>query len=196
MGAQLPADATSSVYVRSLIRFKARQLCRKRGFTPSDREDVAQELRMALLEKARLYDPTRGASFDTFADRVICSKVKMILRDRGRQKRAAGFTAASLDADGKEGGNAQAPLSHTIDSESRARRGVSGMSNPLEEMDQQEALGRVVAALPPPLAQLAHQLAQGSVVQAGRQCGLSRRKTAALICELRQRLEAAGLCPK
>lgn len=62
-------DAALTPYAKSLIAFKAKQLCRKPGFGRCDEDDLVQDLTLCLLEKGDRYDPSRGASIDTFAIR-------------------------------------------------------------------------------------------------------------------------------
>src|SRR4051812_1985208 len=97
----IPHHAPVSAYARNLIQRKARQISRRAGFSRSDVQDIEQDLTLALLRKLPQFDPRRGASPDTFADRVIISAVKMMLRDAGRQKRAAGRHARSLNEEPK-----------------------------------------------------------------------------------------------
>ena len=47
-------------YAAGLIRFKARQLVGKAGFTASDREDLEQEMILDLLRRLPKYDPKRA----------------------------------------------------------------------------------------------------------------------------------------
>src|SRR5690606_9552561 len=84
-------------YAKNLIEFKARQLSLRRDFCRSDREEIQQELWLAVVGQADRFDPER-ASLDTFIDRVVNTAVAMILRDRERQVRAQGFRTQSLDA--------------------------------------------------------------------------------------------------
>lgn len=114
-------DAPFSPYVQSLIQRKASQLCRKRCFSGADQRDLIQELTGRLIAKASKYDPGRGASLDTFANRVIESEVKMLLRDAGRQKRAAGHTASSLDGDNAVVGGKPVPLTEVVTDHDRHR---------------------------------------------------------------------------
>lgn len=196
MGPGPARDAVLTAYAKSLIAFKAKQLCRKVGFSRSDEEDLVQDLTLSLLEKRDRYDATRGASTDTFANRVVISKVKMILRDRRRIKRAAGFKATSLDCDAPRGTGGPAPLSQVIGGEDRARRGTSGPPDPLASLDRREALDAALASLPPDLAAVAERLRVGSANAAAVELGLSRRRTDAAVAELRRRFEAAGLGPE
>jgi RNA polymerase sigma-70 factor (ECF subfamily) len=199
MGVKPPAaapDAALTPYAKSLIAFKAKQLCRKPGFSRSDEEDLVQDLTLCLLEKGDRYDPSRGASVDTFANRVVISKVKMILRERRRTKRAAGFKAVSLDCDRGQGTEGAAPLSQLLGGEDRARRGTSGPPDPLSALERREAVDAALASLPPDLAAVAERLRVGSANAAAAELGLSWRRTDAAVTELRRRFEAAGLKPE
>lgn len=97
MGANPVRGAILTEYADLLIKSKARKLCLAAGCSRSDWEDFVQELRLRLLEKEHLYDPARGA-IDTFAAQIIQSQAAMILRERNRLKRAAGYAAVSLDS--------------------------------------------------------------------------------------------------
>jgi len=71
-------------YAKNLIKFKARQLGRRREFLPADQADLQQELWLMLCERAAAFDPTKAA-LDTFIDRVVNTAVGVILRNRRRQ---------------------------------------------------------------------------------------------------------------
>jgi DNA-directed RNA polymerase specialized sigma24 family protein len=195
-----PADADArpsplSPYARSLIRHKAVRLCRHPGFTPSDRDDVAQDLALAVLAKAPLYDPARGASPDTFADRVVDSAAKMILRARRRQKRAAGYAAASLDRDATVVGRRPVPLAEATAAgdDRRLGRAEPGVGEPLPDA---RAAAAVLATLPPFPAAVAGRLGDASVLAISRELGVSRRQVYAAIGVVRDRFVAAGLGPE
>ena len=80
-------DFVLTDYARTLIRFKARQLCRLHGFSRSDEEELQQDLWVAVVKQADNFDPQRS-SLDTFIDRVVNTQVAMILRERRRKKRS------------------------------------------------------------------------------------------------------------
>src|SRR4051794_22013510 len=88
----------ASARIRVVIRIKSNRICSTPGFGRSDRPDVEQELLTALLRKAHLYAPSRGASPYTWACRLLDKQYLMILRDRHRLKRAPGRHAQSLEA--------------------------------------------------------------------------------------------------
>ena len=57
-------DFVLTDYARTLIRFKARQLCRLHSFSKSDEEDLQQELWLAVVNQAGKFDPARASIFD------------------------------------------------------------------------------------------------------------------------------------
>ncbi|RMF23507.1 MAG: hypothetical protein D6760_05195, partial [Deltaproteobacteria bacterium] len=83
-------------YAARLIRFKARQLCRRPGFTPSDRADIEQEFRVDLLERLPRFDAGK-AQLNTFIARVIERKAASIVRHRTAEKRAPEREECSLN---------------------------------------------------------------------------------------------------
>lgn len=178
-------------YVRSLIRHKARRLCPRPRFGPADREDVQQELTLALLRKAHLYDPSRGACIDTFADRVVTSAAGMIARHRKRLKRAAGLTAASLDGGTALVDGRPVPLIEALDGTADGRLARAATPPPSDI----QAVAAAVAELPPFPAAVARRLHESSVLAIARDLGVSRRKVYDTIAVIRARFEAAGLGP-
>lgn len=176
---------------QSLIQIKARQLCDKHGFSRSDFKDLTQELTLRLLEKAHLYDPARGASRDTFADRVITSSVRMILRDRKRFKRAAGFTAISLETSGAPDDGAQLTLRELVTPEDRARLTLT--ASPLDTADHHELIRFALQSLPSELAEIAQRLTTGTVALVARDLGISRRQVYGAVARIRQHFENTGL---
>ena len=198
MGAQPPPDAAVllTAYARSLIRHKSRELCRRPGFSRSDEPDLAQDLTLALLRKAHLYDPGRGASVDTFAGRVIDSEVKMILRARRRKKRAAGYLARSLDADPTDAAGAPGPLADALSDVDRSRRGRLATADPAAAAETAEALRHALAGLPPFEAEVARHLCEcRSAASVARVMQVSRRRVRAAVEQIRRRCADAGLGP-
>jgi RNA polymerase sigma factor (sigma-70 family) len=189
MGPGPARDAVLTAYASSLISFKAKQLSRKRGFSRSDEEDLVHELTLTLLSKVDQYDPTRGASLDTFADRVIDSAVKMILRDRRRLKRAAGFGAVSIDTTTVVVNGKPVFLGETIGDADRERVTLSERRSPHPDND----LSEVLRALPPELADVARRLQDGTVASVARDLGTSRRQVYAAMAHIRKHFEDAGL---
>jgi RNA polymerase sigma factor (sigma-70 family) len=169
-----PAGVLSDA-VRSNIRYKARMLCRSRGFrgADADSEDVEQQLTLGLLAKASRYDPMRS-SFATYADRVIDSECKMMLRARRAKKRGNGSAPAPLDDDG----------------------GVDKGADVVAAAASRECSCRVastLATLPPSLTEAARRLTHDPVATVAQDMGLSRQAVYRLMAQLRDRFTDAGL---
>lgn len=178
-------DAVLNAYAQTLIKYKAKQLSRKSGFRSSEEEDLVQELTMALIEKSHLFDPTRGAA-STFADRVIRTAIAMLIRDRRRLKRAAGFTAQSLEQ----------PTSCDADTASlRDSLPATGSSAPqmVEGNDFISAVRSAVQLLPPDLKEIATRLKINPISAVARDMGISRRQLGNAIERIRKHFESKGL---
>lgn len=76
----------SSGFANHVIRRKARQLVGKARLTPSDRDDIEQQLRIDLLERFQHFDPQRS-HWAAFVLAVIDRRVASILESLRRQKR-------------------------------------------------------------------------------------------------------------
>lgn len=93
---------------RALIRHKARKLAASRGFTPSEADDLEQELALHAHLASNRFDPRRGSA-TAFYDTVLANKVRSIVqharagkRDRRRERpldEAAGTPASSQSVD-------------------------------------------------------------------------------------------------
>ncbi len=178
-------DAVLTDYASSLIKYKARQLTRRSGFSRSDEEDIAQDLTLTLLAKAYLYDANRACQ-NTFVDRVVRSAIAIILRDRRRLKRAAGFTAQSLD---------QPPSGDADTTPLRDSLPASGPGGPktVEQSDFVAAVVNVVESLPPDLQEISRRLKTDAVSAVARDMGISRRQIRNAIERIRKHFESKGL---
>lgn len=191
MGPARTPGAVLTAYARIVINSKARQLSRRSGFSRSDEEDLVQELTLRLLEKEHLYDPARGATLDTFADRVITSAVKMILRDRRRLKRAAGFTAVSLESTTVIVDGRPVYLTEAVGDADLARVTLAKRHGP----DPAADLAELLDGLPSELVDIAHRLQDGTVASVARDLGTSRRQVYAAMARIRQHFQDTGLAP-
>ena len=184
--------AVLTTYAQILIKTKARQLCRRSGFGRSDEEDLVQELTLRLLEKEHLYDPSRGATLDTFADRVITSAVQMILRDRRRLKRAAGLTAISLDTTPVMDEGDPVFLIETVTDTDQQRVTLNRRDH---LSDEDRALVReVVEGLPEELREVPGRMLEtaGNISAVGRGRRVSRRQVYAALHRIEPHFTKAG----
>ena len=192
MGAQLPREAILRPYIRTLIRSKVRQLCRKPRFSRNEQQDLEQDLMLRLLRKIDRYDPARGASFDTFADRVVHSEIAMILRERKCLKRAGGYRTVSLDLQYED--EASRSLHDIIGSDQQARR--LGLSLHQSDPELAPAIQCALAALPPWVVEVAKHLQQHTENATAELLGVSRRRIREAKRLIRERFEELGLTPE
>lgn len=158
---------------------------------------MAQELTLGLLAQAHLYDPNR-ASIDTFANRVIDSATKMILRKRRAKKRRSG-SLESLDnpvwdSDGNEvsGANLVTEADGNRTSGGNPDSGLDQVDD-LDDLDEQEAVRKFVAGLMSEQRCICEQLmVQRSVSAVAESLGISRRKLAAHLKALREQFKPFG----
>jgi len=174
-------------YASTLIRVKARQLIRRPGFSRSDEGDIVQKLNLHLLRQAQHFDPTRS-SLNTFIARVVDSAVAMLLRDRGRLKRAPadGTEIQSLEVMVEVRGEPPTPLWATISLADLDRR-TGGLSQPNTAIfENAEAFAAAMESMSPEHRDICCRILGGS------RAGLSRRKVRAAMVVIRQHFERAG----
>jgi DNA-directed RNA polymerase specialized sigma24 family protein len=192
MGPGPARDALLGARVRLVIRVMSVRLCRSPGFSRSDRPDVEHTLLLAMLRKAHLYDPSRGASPYTWACRVLDTERLMILRDRHRLKRAAGLRVESLETGSVVVHGRAVRVSDVVSSADRGRtRGDAGGGS-AAAAEATEAVAHVVDRLPPELLKLAKLLMTGTPAAAARSLRISRRQLYADMAEIRRRFRGAG----
>lgn len=183
-------DFVLTDYARKLIKFKARQLCRRRSFSKSDENDLQQELWLAIVNQAGKFDPAR-ASLDTFIDRVVNTAVAMILRDRRRQKRATGFQV-SLDAAPTDG-NCREPLLARVSEDDLARRVGVQRTDEVERRETNEAVQSALANMPDEVSDTCRRVMGGTVSSAARELEESRRQVRNSLASARPFFEEAGV---
>ena len=123
---------------------------------------------------------------DTFAARVIDSRVGMILRARRCRKRAAGFTAASLEGHIPQPDGSVLSLGDLVSDVDRQR--VTGNSPSDRDPELPAAIDRALAPLSPSVIQIAKRLQHGTVNAVAKELGISRRQVYRAIAELRETL--------
>jgi RNA polymerase sigma-70 factor (ECF subfamily) len=182
-------------YAKSLIKFKARQLSRRRDFQPAEPEDLQQELWLALVKAAEQFDPAK-ASLDTFIDRVVNTAVAMLVRARQRELRGNGSRVQSLDQELAPASGTPEPLATAISVDDLARRtGAVPRSETLVREDA-EAVDHALAQMPEKMRDLCRKLMGGTVASVARDLGISRRQVRKVIRAARPFFERAGFDPQ
>jgi RNA polymerase sigma-70 factor (ECF subfamily) len=182
----------SDPFTITLIRIKAKQLCRRSDFSRSDCEDLQQAMRLYVLEKARLFDPARG-NLEAFVTNAIKSWVAMELRYRNREKRSESFRAISLDSTPVTCDGDVTSLSAVLLEEDGDRRNQLDSASSQEQFELREALARVIGNLDPEDRALLACVAEKGVRATARELGISWRQVANALNRIRQECESAGL---
>lgn len=181
-----PSNEVCNEYARTLIRVKAKQVVRGRGFNRSDLPDVEQELYFHLVKQAPNFDPERS-SLNTFITTVVDSAVGMIVRQRGREKRSPsqGAQIQSLDTKVEDGRGALTPLWATLLPEDRDRKTAKASMTDAEVLELVDSVRFLIEGLPPHLQQICQQLMRTSQAEATRELKISRRKLTMALEEIR-----------
>ncbi len=191
-------DVVSHPFTAPFIRIKAAQLCRRRDFSPSDREDLRQGMYLYLLEKQRLFDPTRG-NVEAFVTKLVNTWVGMTLRYRGRAKRLGNVMTVTLERTYIEVDGDKEPLANVIAPADQARRTGQPQASPLERMEIAEATGHAFAQLGPEERRLLVHVGDHGVSATARDWHrleggpVSRRHIDERLARMKRRFENAGL---
>jgi len=192
MGVHPVHAALTTDYVKQLIQVKARQLTRHNGFNTSEQLDIEQDLTVHVLKAAHHFDPSR-ACVKTFIARVVDSAVAMILRDRRRLKRAAGFRSRSLEEAIFHSERGTGLLADLLDEADGCRRTGCDTTPSQERAELESDTQRVLAELPPQLQEIAARLVNATEAAIARDLGISRRQVRNAVEMIRARFQKAGL---
>lgn len=177
-------DPKLQEYVDEIIRYKARQLTQKLGFSPSDQEDIEHELLITVLERWPAFDSTR-ASARTFMARVVASKAASLVRVSQAAKRGV-RQSTSPNGDATNG------ACEFDEEQARARRGIHSRSE-VDAVSLRLDVAGVVADLPNDLRRLCEHLLRESVSEAARSSGQHRTTLYRAISDVRKRFTESGL---
>ncbi len=130
------------------IRRKAREVVRCAGFSPSDRQDIEQELTLVLLRRLGQFNH-RVAHYNAFVTTVVERYVATILEHRAAHMRTHQRDGGSLNVLVDDGDGCQIELSATIPSTQHALRTGCHPRSALEQSDLQRDVRDVMATLTP-----------------------------------------------
>ena len=178
--------------IAELVRRKARQLSKLRGFSLSDRPDIEQELMLELVKRASRYDSGR-AKQTTFASRIIENKAASLVRTARAQKRTCHREAVSLNDTVHDDEGNQSEISQTIE-ESAGRR-HTGQRVPSQASTAQLRIDVADAnrQLPWELRRIAALLSHVPEFAAAEVLGISRRRASQHVATLRKLYQERGL---
>jgi len=192
MGTDPVRSALTTEYVQTLLRIKARQLSRRPEFRRSDPADIEHDLIEHVLKQADNFDPTRSA-VDTFITRVVETAAAMLVRHRGRLKRAAGYRALSLERTHVRGDQRQMTLGDFV-SESDLRRRCGGeLHDDRQDAELSAEVSRAIDGLTGRQREIARRLTEATEAAVAREMGISRRQVRKDVLVIREHFRLAGL---
>ena len=186
---QLAPEAQA--FARRLIRRKSCQLARKDSFTPSDREDIAQDLWLHLLQRLAHFDPGKGTIFAfliTVVERHSISILRRQLAAKRDTCRSSSLNLASHSGNSPCADQAASLVQSALDSR------LCQESRPSQHhVEVAHDVASVVAQLSPERRDLCQRLQTHSVAEVSRALGMPRSTLCDRITKLRAHFAAVGL---
>lgn len=179
-------------YAVRLIRYKARELAGRFGWSRSDQDDIEQELLLDLQKRLPKFDPDR-AQMNTFISRLVDHKVASMIEAQKAAVRDYRKTRASLNSTLLDGEGSAVEFGATIPEQETQRRKGTPALGPAERRDLRIDLRRTLASLPPHLSDLAQRLVRSSPTEISRTTGTPRTTLLKRIQKIREHFERAGL---
>lgn len=179
-----------SEYTSTLITVKARQLVGHYGYKCCDREDLEQELVLAVLETQSAWDASR-ASRNTFENRIVNRKIATMIRHRTRQCRDYRREEASLDESISDRDGTPLARVATLADDSDGRR--AGLSLSAERLDLAIDTRSAFDALTPEQQRLCELRSEGSAEDAARAFDVSKPTALKRLRIIREQFSKLGL---
>lgn len=187
-----PQSIISNSFTITLIRIKALQLCRRSGFCTSDCDDLRQDMRLYLFEKAHRFDPQRG-NIEAFVTNALNTWVAMQLRYRNREKRRESYKAVSLERTPVECDGHITALGKVLLEEDGGRHAQTYPVSPVELFELRGAIDHAIRSLAPNDQAILAHVSEHGVASAARTFGISRRQVDNAMARVRDRFTKAGL---
>ena len=179
-------------YAIQIIKFKARRLVGKVGFTASDRADLEQELILDLLHRLPKYDCNR-AQLSTFISRVVEHKSADLIKAQMAGIRDYRRCRCSLNDRFEDEDGRSVERIDTLDQEHSGPHTGTQSRPSYERHFLAIDVVQVLEKLPPELRDLCQRLATETVTEISRSTGVPRGTLYESIKRLRQIFKDAGL---
>lgn len=184
-------DSEVHLFLRRLVRRKARQLVRHCAFSKSDREDIAQELTICVLASLERFDPTRGTIF-SFIYTIVERKAATLRRYHAAAKRDS-MRCGSLSVDVREDDGVRVELASTITEDAPSLRLFQRFRHAQYQSERNLDLDTVIARLPRRERDVCLRLKTASPSQVARQLRIPRASIYEIIGKIRCHLAAECL---
>jgi RNA polymerase sigma factor (sigma-70 family) len=185
-------DIVSDPFTVTFIRVKAGQLIKRSDFSSSDFDELQQDMRLYLLEKAHLFDPDRG-NLESFVTKAVNSCVGMMLRHQDCLKRREDKKAVSLERTMVEHEGEISELGYVLLEDDGQRRTRAYPRSDFAHFELNEAVEHVMAKLDPDDRDLLLSIAEHGLKETARRRGVSWRQVTNARDRLRKEFEKAGL---
>lgn len=178
-------------YAGRLIRYRAWKLAGAGGFSRSDRPDIEQELRIALLERIDKFDPQRG-HWNVFACTIVERTIATMFTPRRAAERTRKFEADSLSTLIAAEDQVETMLGQLVTAEEQARLSGRAVRHHVDEVDLAADVATVLASLPPELRDVAERLQSTNPTALARELNIPRRTLRDWMATIREAFERAG----
>lgn len=185
----------SHPYVSTLIRIKAKQLCRRSEFTRCELEDIQQRMRQTLIEKAGQYDPDRG-NLEAFITMVIKTWIAEEIRYRNRELRRQSYSAVPMDSTTVDCDGDSVPLTSVLGEADLLRRLGRDPQDDIERLIVRDAIDHAMKRLTPEQQGLLIDIRNSDTATAAKRHGISESTVRRRLAAMRDAFSKAGLGPE
>ena len=179
-------------YAAKLIKFKARQLVGRYGFTEGDRRGIEQKLLFRLWQGSSSYTPGRG-HIDAFTKAVIQNAVATLVEHQRAIKRGRQEYHQSLNDEVEGDGKRPIERGDLLDQDTAQRRLGRTPRHFTDEADLKMAIEEALKPLPAEAKALAEQLGLFNPTEISRNTGIPRSTICDRVAKLRKSFLEAGL---
>lgn len=179
-------------YAGRRLRFRAFQVSCSQGFSDTDRDDLEQDLRIAIMQSLPQFDPTRG-HWNVFVFTIIERRILDLftsgqIRDRTRAMETESLASLVTLPDQEE-----TSLSQLVLPEDQSRVNGRPYRHHIESTDLASDLSEVLAGLPSDQVELATRLMELTPSELARELQMPRSTLRDMIEELRKSFARWGI---
>ncbi len=179
-------------FAHKFIRHKTRQLVGRCGFTPTDREELDQELKLRLIERFPHFDPQKS-DWPAFVTTVIERQIATLLESRCRLKRYGDGNAVSLSEETSSEDGLATELGDQVTLEQAQSLSREFDRSDFEWAELEHDVAVVLDQLPPEERAVCEALQRGNIAQVARRLNIPRTTLQSLVARLRTKFAAHGL---
>lgn len=179
-------------FAARLIRRKARELAARSGFSPSDRDDIEQELRLVLVRRLDKFDPS-VAHYNAFVTTVIERYSATILEHRRAESRSHSRYGGSLNQLVDDGDGNKIEMGATLPEGQQTMRTGARFRSGEELHELATDVAQLMADLPANLADICERLKRDTISVVARDLGMSRSTLYDLLKRVRSRFEGSDM---